>query len=182
MAVCFLFLGWAFWELSGGSEFEPAVTRTAVADVTATTLDESPAEEVEVVASEPVAPETDTTEPETTEIAAVDPAPEQTPESVLTTELNNALDSAIEETAQETAALAEEVVPQPVAAPIDLRRVSGDRVNMRQGPGTNFGIVTRLTQGDEVEVIQEPGNGWLELRVVESNKIGWIADWLVTGG
>ncbi|MGB2201766.1 MAG: SH3 domain-containing protein [Pseudooceanicola atlanticus] len=51
---------------------------------------------------------------------------------------------------------------------------------MRNGPGTNFSIVDRLTRGEQVEVLAEPGNGWLKLRVSDSGRVGWMADFLVT--
>ena len=51
---------------------------------------------------------------------------------------------------------------------------------MRNGPGTDYSIVDRLSRGNEVEVIAAPGNGWLKLRVSESGRIGWMADFLVS--
>ena len=50
---------------------------------------------------------------------------------------------------------------------------------MRTGPGTNFSVMAQLRRGDSVEVLRE-SEGWLKLRVVESNRIGWMADFLVT--
>ncbi|WP_432689376.1 SH3 domain-containing protein [Pseudooceanicola sp. C21-150M6] len=95
-------------------------------------------------------------EPDETELAAVDPA-------VL-------------------AAFATPPQPAPTAenAFTDIREVTGNRVNMRNGPGTNYAIVDRLTRGQEVEVLSEPGNGWLELRVNDTGQVGWMADFLVT--
>ncbi|MEM7075650.1 MAG: SH3 domain-containing protein [Pseudomonadota bacterium] len=64
-------------------------------------------------------------------------------------------------------------------AAIELRVVSGDVANMRSGPGTGFDKVTSLRGGSEVLVLSEPGNGWVELEVIETGQIGWMADWLV---
>ncbi|SLN12541.1 Bacterial SH3 domain protein [Roseovarius litorisediminis] len=68
----------------------------------------------------------------------------------------------------------------PAAAIEDIRLVTGDLVNLRDGPGTQYDRVGKLTKGTEVSILQSPGNGWIELRVVETGRIGWMADWLVT--
>lgn len=65
-------------------------------------------------------------------------------------------------------------------APRNLRSVSASRVNMRQGPGTDFSVVAKLTRGTEVEVLRDQGDGWVKLRVVETGRVGWMADYLLT--
>lgn len=62
----------------------------------------------------------------------------------------------------------------------DIRRVMGNGVNMRGGPGTAFDPVARLARDTEVAVLQAPGHGWLKLEVVETGRVGWMAGWLVT--
>ena len=54
------------------------------------------------------------------------------------------------------------------------------RVNMRQGPGQNFDIVAKLTSGEKVEILQDPGDGWVKLRVSKNGNEGWMADFLLT--
>ncbi len=67
------------------------------------------------------------------------------------------------------------------AAPMaDIRKVTGARVNMRSGPGTKFGRIARLSAGTPVAVLRDPGDGWLKIRVVDTGRVGWMADWLVT--
>jgi hypothetical protein len=61
----------------------------------------------------------------------------------------------------------------------DVRAVAGSHVNLRQGPGTSFGVVDQLGQGETVEVIGQE-RSWLKLRVAETGRIGWMADFLVT--
>ena len=61
----------------------------------------------------------------------------------------------------------------------DLRQVSGDRVNLRAGPGTSYGVLATLDEGAEVEVI-DTNNGWVKLKTADSGRIGWMADWLVS--
>ena len=62
----------------------------------------------------------------------------------------------------------------------DIRTISGNNVNMRMGPGTRYNVVAKLRRETEVQVLQNPGNGWLKLRVVESGRVGWMAEFLVT--
>ncbi|PJE31402.1 SH3 domain-containing protein [Pseudooceanicola antarcticus] len=64
-------------------------------------------------------------------------------------------------------------------AEIDLRQVTGNRVNLRAGPGTTHDVLGTLDGGTEVEVIGAR-NGWLHLRLPQGGKTGWMADWLVS--
>ncbi|ABG31032.1 SH3 domain-containing protein [Roseobacter denitrificans] len=64
----------------------------------------------------------------------------------------------------------------------NLRSVKGTRVNMRSGPGTQYDVVAQLTQSEEVEVLTDTGNGWVELRPLEGGPTGWVAEFLLTGG
>jgi uncharacterized protein YgiM (DUF1202 family) len=74
------------------------------------------------------------------------------------------------------AAVVEDIAPEPQP---DIRYVSGNSVNMRTGPGTSYSVLARLSRGEEVEILRDPGNGWVKLRTVESSRIGWMAEWLV---
>jgi hypothetical protein len=79
--------------------------------------------------------------------------------------------------------IAATVQPDTVAsaAPrVDLREVTGTRVNMRDGPGTIYPVVSRLTIGHKVEVLGESGTGWLRLRILPEEQIGWIAASLIS--
>ncbi len=62
----------------------------------------------------------------------------------------------------------------------DIRRVSGNTVNMRSGPGTDYEKVGRLSKGTQIAVLEEPGNGWVKLEVLATGETGWMADWLLT--
>lgn len=62
----------------------------------------------------------------------------------------------------------------------DKRSIRAARVNMRQGPGTAYPIITRLLAGDEVIVIGDSGTGWLHLRTSDNEHFGWIAASLVS--
>ncbi|SNR46173.1 SH3 domain-containing protein [Puniceibacterium sediminis] len=62
----------------------------------------------------------------------------------------------------------------------DIRKIDGSRVNLRAGPSTDHSILRKLGKGDRVEVLEDNGNGWLKLRLADSDRVGWIADFLVT--
>ena len=61
----------------------------------------------------------------------------------------------------------------------EIRRVKPARVNMRAGPGTDYDVLDKLTQGTEVAILFDNGDGWVELRVLDSGQQGWIADYLL---
>ncbi|WP_372884460.1 SH3 domain-containing protein [Shimia sp.] len=57
----------------------------------------------------------------------------------------------------------------------DVRSVRGSRVNMRGGPGVGYSVLATLGRGDRVEVLQDPGSGWVKLKVIDSGRIGWMS-------
>ena len=46
---------------------------------------------------------------------------------------------------------------------------------MRNGPGTSYSVVATLSRDTEVEVLRDPGQGWVKLQVVDSGRIGWMS-------
>ncbi|MBC6407539.1 MAG: SH3 domain-containing protein [Rhodobacteraceae bacterium] len=50
---------------------------------------------------------------------------------------------------------------------------------MRNGPRTQYSVLSRLTSGDEVVVLADSGDGWLKLRAIDGGQVGWMADSLV---
>jgi hypothetical protein len=70
-------------------------------------------------------------------------------------------------------------VRAPVAASADIREVVATRVNMRAGPGTSHDIIERLSRGQSVEVLGNDGQGWLRLRTLPGDRVGWIAERLI---
>jgi len=198
----FLLMGWVFYELSGGADFEPR--RVASVDAPA------PVRLVagnDVIVPDPAKVAAIVETPVLTRVSqqsAPKPEPEipaarasltfnLSPSSIgggdtdggslqlasLTTE-TGPVEIPIEGlgSAQRPASRA---VAEPVVAPIaDLRAVTGSRVNMRAGPGTNYEVVASLTRGEQVDVLNDPGTGWLELRPVGGGPSGWMASRLVS--
>jgi len=211
--ISFGFLGWAFYEMSGGEEFEPASVRMAHLMPKPEPVTDTPAISVEqAVVSEP-----DTSAQTASQTALVDTDPPMN-EDVTRVALNlSALEESLADTdsADPTAPLASSntgvprnigsisesadtpaiipslIVPTTETTQVtitstasfdDIRTVSGNRVNVRGGPGTDFGIVTRLVRGDEVEILEDNGDGWVRLRLLGGGTEGWMADFLLTDG
>ena len=207
VVVSFAFLGWAFYELSGGADFQPPERPTPVAEAKTT----KPATALQRVAASAV------TKPKPVLAKRVKrsfPTPqEQTAQQVALAEeaaaarrdvLSRGLAGGFElfpaqisTTGISVASLADgnahlvslsqPASPSEPAEPIaneqpkpDMREVTGTRVNMRNGPGTTYPVIERLTLGNDVEVLDDSGTGWLRLRSIKGQNIGWIAASLIS--
>lgn len=218
IVISFAFLGWSFYELSDGADFEPPqppAKAVAKADTKARTSPGQPetiianAKPVQVVAepahvpaqaavlkSEPQLPKSEIFN---SPFASAAPAGDGSDAGAslksledggaqfaslldgLNTKTFDAMPSA------DTAAAASDEPPLVtvdengvMVLPVDLREITGTRVNMRDGPGTTFQVVTRLTIGREVEVLGDSGTGWLRLRTLPDRQTGWVAASLVS--
>ncbi len=194
----FAFLAWGFYELSGGSEFAPPPEKARVAkqlatyDVpegstqTATDL-VAAAPSVSDPASEPSDAVEVTRQANDQSFTTVVPGDSPTLVSSRRPQARSADLAAISaetttgtgETFTPTATVVQSPTPN-AAADADLRKVAGNRVNMRGGPSTDYAVLAKLGQGDEVQVLETPGNGWVRLQVVQTGEIGWMAERLLT--
>ena len=189
--LSFIFLGWALYEFSGGAEFVPQTpARLAKYETDKTTHDHATAQagasqtQANATAAAQTGPKSDDVQLASLDLsdtqavlASVDVSqplrlaprpslfsvPSPTPTS----------DLAIFSLSQE----AEADVPEADAPQItqDLRKVRSARVNMRNGPGTQYSVLGKLTRGDKVRVLQEADNGWVKLKVLEGGRIGWMS-------
>jgi hypothetical protein len=135
----FLLLGFGFYQLSGGADFQP-----------------EPSPVVELAAVEVTPAAIPFNEPQVTRAAAFE-IPTEAPVA----------EAVIIEASMEVPAIEE--------LPVDLRAVSGSRVNMRTDPGTNYGVLDKLVRGTQAEVIEVTAEGWARIRVVETGQVGWMA-------
>ena len=190
--LSFGFMGWAFYEMSGGSDFDVDAVR--IARVEAVESEKAPKAKPVVVAEAPKVV-VDTDPPLTTEVTRVS--------------LNLTALGGVENKLEDAVQTNDSLVPQNVSiitsstdtpaiipslidptdgittqasASEDIRTVSGNRVNVRGGPGTDFGIVARLVRGDAVKILQDDGNGWVQFEALEGDARGWMADFLLTSG
>lgn len=161
MLLTFGVLGWSYYEMSGGADFVPAPSEKVAifAPYTPATEPVQPAAETNVVLASATAEtpaQEDVTRADTSTLMSIslpdDPLPDDPVENV------------------------DEV------APLDLREVAGARVNMRQGPGTNYAVLDTLPRGTSVEVLEVDAEGWAKLRVMDNDQIGWMAERLLTDG
>jgi SH3 domain-containing protein len=217
----FLILGWVFYELSGGADFQPrSASRTApspgAAEVAADTGSDTAV--VSKLAPEPETPGRVVETPQLVRatpvtVLAVPPAPAEVSPSRASLTFNPSpsligdtsvpaapaalaslasleqggaqfaalpFDSVIRVPGATPAPVSTETPPntEPAEVP-DIRTIAGSRVNMRLGPGVNYAVVTSLARGAQVEVLEDPGNGWLKLRTLEGDLAGWTAASLV---
>jgi hypothetical protein len=170
IVITFAFMAFAFYELSGGSDF------VAIADEKRAALAVEQAEEQRLIAETKA--ERLNTQPEA-QIVLASATVSTSGTVVQDVEVTPPLvEEEKIEAVTEVAAVLETVVEEEPAA--DMRKVTAARVNMRQGPGQNFSVVAKLNNGDEVEILQDPSDGWVKLKVMGSGRIGWMADFLLT--
>ncbi len=214
----FAFLGWGFYELSGGADFTPPerpvvtlakapapqanrrtqddITVTAASLVTRTTIETRHKDLVRARVEEQRTP--------TERSASVQEHSASQTQAASASLFNAGLgaggiqlasleaglggglqtdwrdDSASAATNRQPGLAADPTAEQPAALENDIRSIRASRVNMRQGPGTAYPIITRLLAGDEVIIIDDNGAGWLQLRTPDNEHFGWIAASLVS--
>ena len=185
--VTFAFMGLAFYELSGGSDFQPP-ERADASPVTVTPLATTPV--IATSSSAEAAPRKALT---TASNVGQAPRDEIGDAQVIQASLDmpiakprraNALFEVVGQAPRraepKVVAEAEPARVIPAGFGNDVRIVAKPRVNMRGGPGTNYDVVAKLNDGDVVDVIEDNGDGWVKLRVTDSGEIGWMADFLLT--
>jgi|AntRauTorckE5430_2_1112549.scaffolds.fasta_scaffold15498_2 hypothetical protein len=197
--LTFGFLGFAFYEMSGGSDFEPASVRMAKAASEGKVV-------LQAIAENPQSPRSETVD--TASITKINDS-RNDDQSVTRVALNLTNISTVEEASTivpelepkpETAnIIASTETPQIIlpsliitpqsstaaeqaAARSDIRSVSGNTVNVRDGPSTNYGVVNKLTRGAEVRILEDNGNGWVLMQPLDGGEAGWMADFLLTSG
>ncbi len=210
--LSFLFMGALFYELSGGSDFDPEATRLSAVEARQArdaarkaaldapfTVPDTPPEEV-VARAEPerqsVAPISLALRP-FDEVNTEGTRTESRLPAVTTSVPSLVADPATGEQADPSLSLSAfvaQTAPRPsiifpgssnrassadVLDTTDVRVVTGALVNLRSGPGTNFEVVDQLSQNTRVEVLTDTGNGWVELRAVETGVTGWMAEFLL---
>ncbi|MCV3271595.1 SH3 domain-containing protein [Roseobacter sinensis] len=197
----FAFLGLAFYELSGGSDFDPVTARNDAVlarsgvDLTAEPSADQSGDTVQLAQADAV-PEVTRVSLNLTALGDVlerESAPARTTEPLPTPEPNAASVTSVTFSRDNDVVLPSLIFPGTTARassdavgaaadPRDLRSVTADRVNMRGGPGTAFDVVTQLDRNTKVEVLQDDGSGWVRLRPLDGGPEGWIADFLLTRG
>ncbi|MDA0963193.1 MAG: SH3 domain-containing protein, partial [Proteobacteria bacterium] len=174
--LTFVFLGWAFYEESGGADFVPrkAELMAAAAEARAAAQAERALTEAAKPATPPIVVPVEmalavkevTVTPRSDPAPAATPAATDSPPEITLVSLEQSSVLFARPLQQVGDQGADPAVPGVLLQPrqADMRMVTGNRVNMRSGPGTNFGVMGSLVRGDEVEVISDDGAGWVKLR------------------
>ncbi|MDU8909647.1 SH3 domain-containing protein [Aestuariicoccus sp. MJ-SS9] len=150
--LTFVFLFWAFYEMSGGAGFQPGTASREIAD-------DIP---------EPAVTRADTGMVDLTRLTPPTPLPDVA--------LATARAAPVAAPVPPTAPAEPAAAPAPAEAPArEIWQVTGARVNLRAGPGTRYQVVTQLRRGDGVTILSDPGGGWVELRAVEGDRVGWMS-------
>jgi hypothetical protein len=199
--LTFVFLAFAFYELSGGTDFDseqlrlsrveapdetdatniqdPVIARAAQAqDVTRVALNLSSVSDVQSTAT----PRTDAVSvvPDAKPILSEEPPAVLLPSLIVDRAEVSPVDLGRTDEAFSDPQPEETVAAAPSI--FDVRSISGSSVNVRGGPGTGFAVVNRLQRGDLVEILQNPGAGWVQLRPLDGGTVGWMAEFLLSDG
>ena len=197
--ITFGLLGFAFYEMSDGANFDPNALRVSRVDAAPVI------EETKLASAQLNGAQTDTS------VVTAEPKLEQNEVSrtnVTLAALSSNTESGMQVSATLTPAVAtapsanesepvsQLVLPSLIASadqaateavPTSLeqetqaiiRTIAGNRVNVRGGPGTNYDVVSRMVKGQEVEILSDPGQGWVKMRPVDGGSVGWLADFLL---
>lgn len=201
MFLVFAFLAVAFYEMSGGADFEPRGLRVASPGPEAQPAESADESRLREARAE-TRPET---VPAVRRAVRAEPIPVRdlrvenpqgvvrvsyknggfvlSPENRAAQVTSNARDISLVSLEQSPGLLGQPVAAlgaPTVAEPRDVRAVAGSRVNLRSGPGTGYGVLETLAGGTEVEVL-DSARGWLRLRPLDGGPVGWMAASLVTG-
>ena len=194
IVLTFAALGWCFYVMSGGPDFEPRGLRSEQPVRVASTLQTTtvaPARAEELVTN--VAVRTPSArvqpQPKVEDVVQIEaePASLQTLSGISVFEDQSAnitlasLEDGVAGLRQTTDIQPQESAQTELVPEIekDIREISGTRVNMRDGPGTIYPIIGKASIGQQVEVLSESGTGWLRLRVLPEQQVGWISASLV---
>ena len=174
--VSFAFLGWSFYELSGGSDYRPSANSIQARAILDNHRPKSRPLRVNVIELSQdgvVAPDTSVTRTITSlhdlgltvgkrvavTLASAEAEPTAQVAAVISVPTVKAVPTVVPETPELDAAAEQVETAQDRLAPSrDISEVVGNKVNMRNGSGTNCGRVGQLTRGTEVIVSAMAGS------------------------
>lgn len=191
--LTFGFLAFAFYQLSGGADFEPASGRI-------TSEAEKPQETIRADANrQQLAPPSANNTENTIRFNAT---PSVTDVSLDLTDVRDGAGAAPQPrrtaTITDSTQTPQIILPSLIAstntpAPSntaatsfdgdvrgDVRVVSGNRVNVRGGPSTTYGVINKLNRGAKVRILEDNGDGWVRMQALDGGESGWLADFLLS--
>ena len=175
MVMTFALLGCAWYSLSGGADFKPGIHSVELPNLiaggfaTPAAAQSVPTAEVTRASTGSLAdvsvPDSQTAMPVKATKAALDVTLAAVPDKPISASFEP-------ESGADTFAAA----ASAETLPADLRQVTGTRVNLRYGPGTDYSVVGQLAEGDKVEILSDPGGGWVKLQARSGGTAGWMYD------
>jgi len=69
------------------------------------------------------------------------------------------------------------VYPEQLLANEKIGEITGSVVNVRNGPGTQYAVISKVSQGQFVTILDEKNN-WFRVKLA-AGQTGWIAGWLI---
>lgn len=132
VCLTFAFMGWGYYEMSGGADFEPEQRVLAAAT----------SAEPEIV-----------TRAETTTLLSVSSSIVTPQPEMSDAEITQAVVPAVTLDTMEAASKVVEVAAPVVEPKLDIRVVAGSRVNTRMDPSTDYDVITTLEGGTKLEVL-----------------------------
>ena len=189
IAVTFGFLGFVFYEMSGGADFVPE-ERPRTAEAQPEPAPEITADEILAAATgaeEVVVPNNAITIREGGDItlAAVsdlelEGVPARLTQPLLTEEATDAPQLFASLSVSPDGTLPADETTEAVSAAVeaavsDLRTVDATALNVRSGPSTSDGVIGRLERFEIVTVLAETEDGWAQARIEGDGIEGWVA-------
>ena len=173
-------MAWGYWALSGGSDFVPQKRQSTVL----ASQDTPPADAPPTAESTPAAAELEADAARAAALIALAASePAATPDAVappVFTPLSErratlAALAAAEAAERAQASLTNASLRPAADAGPDLRVVDADRVNLRDGPGTDFAAIDQLTNGTIAEVLEYGTGNWVRVQVQGTTQTGWMS-------
>lgn len=119
-------------------------------------------------------------------LAASPAAPEPQPEPAAAADaVMQAVELAMGGDAAEAGEAETPTVDEEIAAALtdaQVRYVNAERVNVRQGPSTDYGVVDQVVYGEATEILSDPSQEWVKIRIQGDGVEGWIASRFLQDG
>jgi hypothetical protein len=176
MIATFVFLAVVFYQASGGADYTPSSSSLQAQVQDRATAPEAAAERVQATTSPRATPAASDPMDGVT-LAAARSEPEAPRSFEAPAPMGDGLFTQVVMPSGEVTAPQRPSAATPVvsASATDVRAIDASRVNMRAGPGTNYGVLTTLSRGERVIVLDDPGQGWVKLRTEDGGRVGWMS-------
>jgi hypothetical protein len=165
IVLSFAFLAWAFYEVSGGQDFQPRMS-AAIAATEDTQQRHLKAQSQSLAKISSTRQTVDSQKETNLIVTRMIVADEISVGRGITS--YSMTDAAIPNGRKLVFSLS-----TPDTSP-QIRRIRANNVNMRTGPGTQFVVLDTLPADSRVKLLDDSVRGWVKLRSLDSGRVGWI--------